>query len=80
MLSESTSDIVEGVYDSVPSKVIYGVFTTPTNAIGGSAICAFSMDSIMSTFDGPFKEQESMNANWLRVPSHKVRSVEVQYL
>uniref|UniRef100_A0A0A9XEK4 Semaphorin-1A n=4 Tax=Lygus hesperus TaxID=30085 RepID=A0A0A9XEK4_LYGHE len=69
---QSTSEIVEGVYNSTPTKMIYGVFTTPINAIGGSAICAFSMDSIMRTFDGGFKEQESMNANWLKVPTNKI--------
>ncbi|BES90255.1 Sema [Nesidiocoris tenuis] len=69
---QSTSDIVDSVYNSTPSKLIYGIFTTPTNAIGGSAICAFSMDDIMKTFDGAFKEQESMNSNWLRVPPNKV--------
>ncbi|XP_066900705.1 semaphorin-1A [Halyomorpha halys] len=69
---QSTSDIVEGIYDSNPTKVIYGAFTTPANSIGGSAICAFSIDDIMRTFDGPFKEQSNMNSNWLPVPPTKV--------
>lgn len=42
------------------------------NSIGGSAICAFSMRSVLASFDGAFKEQETMNANWLKVPSLKV--------
>ncbi|XP_014247220.1 semaphorin-1A-like [Cimex lectularius] len=69
---QSTSDIIEGVYGSKQVKLIYGVFTTPINSIGGSAICAFSVDSIMETFNGPFKEQESMNSNWLRVSPSRV--------
>lgn len=70
--SESTSDVVEGKYGSANTRLIYGVFTTPTNSIGGSAICAFSMDAIMKTFDGPFKEQATMNSNWLKVSPSKV--------
>ncbi|KAJ9597977.1 hypothetical protein L9F63_011178, partial [Diploptera punctata] len=69
---QSTSDIMEGSYGDHVEKLIYGVFTTPVNSIGGSAVCAFSVKSILETFEGPFKEQETMNANWLAVPSLKV--------
>nr|CAD7592038.1 unnamed protein product [Timema genevievae] len=69
---QSTSEIIEGSYGGHPEKLIYGVFTTPVNSIGGSAVCAFSIRSILETFEGPFKEQETMNANWLAVPSLKV--------
>lgn len=69
---QSTSDIIEGNYGGQVEKLIYGVFTTPVNSIGGSAVCAFSMKSILESFDGPFKEQETMNSNWLAVPSLKV--------
>lgn len=69
---QSTSDVVEGKYGSVNTRLVYGVFTTPTNSIGGSAVCAFSMDAVMKTFDGPFKEQATMNANWLKVSPSKV--------
>ena len=48
--------------------MIYAVFTTAPNSIGGSAVCAFSMDSILKAFDGPFKGQASYNSNWLPVP------------
>lgn len=71
--SESASDIVEGVYDDDgANQIIYGTFTTPNNAIGGSAICAFSIKDLLAAFDGSFKEQENINSNWLPVPSHKV--------
>ncbi|XP_059082313.1 semaphorin-1A-like [Tigriopus californicus] len=48
-------------------KLIYGVFTTPENAIAGSAICSFKLSDILHSFDGPFKGQSSQNANWLPI-------------
>ncbi|XP_021930956.1 semaphorin-1A isoform X3 [Zootermopsis nevadensis] len=69
---QSTSDIIDGSYGDHVEKLIYGVFTTPVNSIGGSAVCAFSVKSILETFEGPFKEQETMNSNWLAVPGLKV--------
>lgn len=35
-----------------PSSLIYAVFTTPQNAIPGSAVCAFRIDDIIDTFEG----------------------------
>lgn len=35
-----------------PSSLIYAVFTTPQNAIPGSAVCAFQIDDIIDTFEG----------------------------
>uniref|UniRef100_A0A8D8PZV1 Semaphorin-1A n=1 Tax=Cacopsylla melanoneura TaxID=428564 RepID=A0A8D8PZV1_9HEMI len=69
---QATSDVVQGEYGGAYDDIIYGVFNTPVNSIGGSAICAFSMRQLMDTFDGPFKEQDGMNANWLPVPHSKV--------
>ena len=69
---ESTSDIVEGEYGGVADKLVYGVFSTPVNSISGSAVCAFSMNDVMRSFEGQFKEQETMNSNWLSVPPQKV--------
>lgn len=34
---------MEGAYGNTNSRLIYGVFSTPDNAIAGSAICAFSL-------------------------------------
>lgn len=71
--TESTSDLVDGKYGSDSStKLIYGIFTTPTNSIGGSAVCAFSLQDIADTFEGNFKEQGSITSNWLPVKSEKV--------
>lgn len=70
--AEAISDIVESEYNGVDEHVVYGVFNTPVNSIGGSAICAFSLRAIVDTFNGPFKEQENMNSNWLPVSNYKV--------
>lgn len=35
-----------------PSSIIYAVFTTPQNAIPGSAVCAFHIDDIIESFEG----------------------------
>lgn len=70
---QSTSDIIEGKYSSIlKRKIIYGILTTPTNAIGGSAICAYSIQDILNVFDGSFKHQENINANWLPLDKEKV--------
>lgn len=63
---------VEGRYGGNAETLIYGVFTTPDNSIPGSAICAFTFQKIMDTFEGPFKGQDSVNANWLPVHQTKV--------
>ena len=77
LFSESVSSIVEGSYNNgQKTKIIYGVFTTPENAIGGNAICAFQISDVLDTFEGPFKEQETANSNWLPVRDMKVRAVE----
>lgn len=50
--------------DLKPSSLIYAVFTTPQNAIPGSAVCAFQIDDIIETFEGKFdsKSLDSKNA------------------
>lgn len=52
--------------------LLYAVFTTPTNSIGGSAVCAFRMSDVLAAFDGPFKSQSDANSNWLPVAESKV--------
>lgn len=63
---------MEGRYAGKSARLVYGVFTTPVNSIGGSAVCAFSMDSILEVFQSAFKEQETINSNWLRVLPERV--------
>lgn len=67
--SEATTELINGVYGSGGSRndIVYAVFTTPQNAIGGSAVCAFAMRDILDAFEGSFKGQEGMNSNWLPV-------------
>jgi semaphorin 5 len=45
-------------------NVVYATFTTSSNSIAGSAICAFNLTAIESAFAGPFKYQENMNSAW----------------
>ena len=63
-----------GKDESGVDYVLYATFTTPTNSIGGSAVCAFRLRDIADAFNGKFKEQRDMNANWQSVPEHKVPS------
>ncbi|XP_057320124.1 semaphorin-1A-like isoform X1 [Microplitis mediator] len=69
---QSMSDPTEGFYAGRHDQLIYGIFTTPVNSISGSAVCAFSMSSVLDVFQGAFKEQETINSNWLRVLPEKV--------
>lgn len=71
-VTESTTELIEGTYGSVSRQLMYAVFTTPANSIGGSAVCAFSLQDISDTFEGNFKEQSELNSNWLPVQSMKV--------
>ena len=48
------------------------MFTTPRNAILGSAVCRFSVDDMESSFEGNFKNQESLTSNWLPMSSSQV--------
>lgn len=49
-------------------KIIYATFTTPVNAIAGSAICSYRLSDIRKAFDeGDFKGQKSSDYNWLPV-------------
>lgn len=73
--TESTSAIVEGMYDASSGDrqaVIYAVFTTPENSIPGSAVCAFRMDDIMAAFEGRFKSQRDATSNWLPIAKEAV--------
>jgi len=69
---QSVSSIIEGYYMGKTTRILYAIFTTPENAIGGNAICAFQIQDILDTFEGAFKEQETANSNWLPVRDMKV--------
>ncbi len=54
-------------------KMVYAVFTTPENAVSGSAICSFKLSDIKHAFDeGQFKGQATGNSNWLPVKMDEV--------
>ncbi|KAK2497294.1 hypothetical protein MC885_020243 [Smutsia gigantea] len=55
-------------------SAIFGVFTTQTNSIPGSAVCAFYLDDIERGFEGKFKEQRSLDGAWTPVPEDRVPS------
>lgn len=52
--------------------MFYGVFTTSTTGLMGSAICAFALEDIQSAFKGRFKEQATSSSAWLPVLSSRV--------
>lgn len=53
--------------DNGGTPTLYAIFNTPQNSIHGSAVCAFTMDSVLEAFRGPFKYQKSSNNIWERV-------------
>ncbi|XP_011301281.1 semaphorin-5A isoform X2 [Fopius arisanus] len=65
-------DEIQGAAYNSEEGIVYATFTTPSNAIAGSAICAFNMTAIASSFNGPFKHQEHSGAAWekKRVTNH----------
>uniref|UniRef100_A0A182WKW9 Sema domain-containing protein n=1 Tax=Anopheles minimus TaxID=112268 RepID=A0A182WKW9_9DIPT len=69
---QATTKAISGTYGGMRNKIIYGIMTTPENAIGGSAVCAFSVQDIMESFEGPFKAQRDIHSNWLQVPPSSV--------
>ncbi|XP_075417883.1 semaphorin-6C isoform X4 [Tenrec ecaudatus] len=55
-------------------SALFGVFTTQTNSIPGSAVCAFYLDDIEHGFEGKFKEQRSLDGAWTPVSEDRVPS------
>ena len=68
---QSTTDFF---FHSGASQFFYAVFTTPENSIPGSAICRFSMDDLLQSFDSDFQNQESANSHWLPLAPSQVPS------
>uniref|UniRef100_A0AAG5DJK4 Sema domain-containing protein n=2 Tax=Anopheles atroparvus TaxID=41427 RepID=A0AAG5DJK4_ANOAO len=69
---QATTKAISGLYGGDRNKIIYAIMTTQENAIGGSAVCAFSVQDIMDAFEGPFKAQRDIHSNWLQVPPSAV--------
>lgn len=55
---------IQSISYEAEENLMYAVFTTPDNGIGGSAVCAFNLTAINNAFNGPFKYQEGMEAAW----------------
>uniref|UniRef100_F7EDV4 Semaphorin 6C n=1 Tax=Monodelphis domestica TaxID=13616 RepID=F7EDV4_MONDO len=70
-------DVLQALTGPTPlhgRPALFGVFTTQTNSIPGSAVCAFYMDDIERGFEGKFKEQRSPDGAWTPVPEDRVPS------
>ncbi|XP_074121420.1 semaphorin-6C isoform X5 [Sminthopsis crassicaudata] len=70
-------DALQALTGPVPlhgRPALFGVFTTQTNSIPGSAVCAFYLDDIEHGFEGKFKEQRSPDGAWTPVPEDRVPS------
>uniref|UniRef100_A0A452T6F7 Semaphorin 6C n=1 Tax=Ursus maritimus TaxID=29073 RepID=A0A452T6F7_URSMA len=63
-----------GPVDLYGRPALFGVFTTQTNSIPGSAVCAFYLDDIERGFEGKFKEQRSLDGAWTPVSEDRVPS------
>ncbi len=72
VITEATAGPYESRHNGKRVDIIYATFTTPANALSGSAVCAFRLHDVERVFEGAFKEQAAMNYNWLPVPPHKV--------
>lgn len=69
---QATSDIVNGIYGNDRDALVYAVMTTNDNAIDGSAICVYSMNSILGAFEGRFKNQRDINSVWRSMDESEV--------
>lgn len=63
---------VTGVVSLGGRPVILAVFSTPSNSIPGSAVCAFDMRQVAAVFEGRFREQKSPESIWTAVPEDQV--------
>lgn len=71
--TDHTLSSTESIY-KVPGddSRFYGVFTTASTGLMGSAICTFTIGDIQKAFEGKFKEQATSSSAWLPVISSKV--------
>ncbi|KAL2764190.1 semaphorin-6B precursor, partial [Daubentonia madagascariensis] len=63
---------VTGVVSLGGRPVVLAVFSTPSNSIPGSAVCAFDMTHVAAVFEGRFREQKSPESIWTPVPEDQV--------
>ncbi|XP_057345795.1 semaphorin-6B [Manis pentadactyla] len=63
---------VTGVVSLGGRPVVLAVFSTPSNSIPGSAVCAFDMTQVAAVFEGRFREQKYPESIWTPVPEDQV--------
>lgn len=69
---QATSGVIEGIYGNDRDALLYTVMNTNDNAIDGSAICVYSMNSILEAFEGKFKNQRDVNSVWRAIEDTEV--------
>ena len=61
-------DEIQSLHRDPTDSSVYALFTTPDNALAGSAICRFDLREISRNFaSSPFKAQADADSNWLPV-------------
>ncbi|XP_023603441.1 semaphorin-6B isoform X2 [Myotis lucifugus] len=63
---------VTGVVSLGGRPIVLAIFSTPSNSIPGSAVCAFDMTQVAAVFEGRFREQKSPESIWTPVPEDQV--------
>ncbi|XP_036315778.1 semaphorin-6B [Pipistrellus kuhlii] len=63
---------VTGVVSLGGRPTVLAIFSTPSNSIPGSAVCAFDMTQVAAVFEGRFREQKSPESVWTPVPEDQV--------
>ncbi|CAK6445608.1 unnamed protein product [Pipistrellus nathusii] len=63
---------VTGVVSLGGRPAVLAIFSTPSNSIPGSAVCAFDMTQVAAVFEGRFREQKSPESVWTPVPEDQV--------
>jgi semaphorin 6 len=69
---QATSGVIEGIYGNDRDALMYTVMNTNDNAIDGSAICVYSMNTILEAFEGKFKNQRDVNSVWRALDDSEV--------
>ncbi|CAG9828712.1 unnamed protein product [Diabrotica balteata] len=55
---------IQGMFYVPSENVVYASFSTSSNSIAGSAVCAFNITAINKAFEGPFKYQQDIDSGW----------------
>ncbi|XP_071825837.1 semaphorin-5A-like isoform X2 [Apostichopus japonicus] len=58
-------DELVSTYYSEETQTVYGVFSSKSHGVHGSAVCSFRLSDIDDTFRGPFKFQPDPRSPWV---------------